>query len=345
MKRQLIVCGLAAMLIFSLIGASCAAPAPAELPELLTIATMPAGTIVNAEGVGIADICNKYTPVKFKVMPATNEEVWMPLMVTQEVDLGVAVSLPMRQAYLGIGPYEDLAERVGVKGFPLRLIAAGSPMRMNMFVAGDSPGQKIPDLKGMRVVSFAEGTAFDLYTKALLANGGLTMRDVKGVPAANPIEATRAVIEGRADACMVAVGAPICTEAIAKIDARWLPMDPSPGAVKRIQEVIETAYVALLPGGIYPGVPEPQQLMQVDTILVSHQDISEAAVYEITKALWEHNSELVEKPVLGEWTTEKFVSTMENIPYHAGAITFYKERGLWTKEMEEFQKATLAEKP
>lgn len=341
MKRPLILCGLALMVTLSLVGASSAA----GLPKVLNLATMPPGMIVNAQSVGIADICSKYTPISIKVMPATNEMVWVPMMVTGEIDIGVASSLPIRQAYLGTFVFEGLAKKAGVKGFPLRLIGGGSPLRVNFVVRGDDPAQKIPDLKGRRVVSFREGTHFDLYTKARLANGGLTLKDVKQVPAPNPIESARAVMEGRADSGDLAVGAPIATEAVGKVNARWLPLDPSPEAVKRLKEFCETAYVALVPGGVHIGVPEDQYLMHMDVIFVAREDISEAAIYEITKAVYEHNAELVKKPGLFEWTTDKYLTKEPQLPYHQGAIKFYKEKGLWTKEMEEFQSAVLAEKP
>jgi TRAP transporter TAXI family solute receptor len=345
MKRPLILCGLALIVTLSLVAASFAAEKPAELPKVLNLATMPPGMIVNAQSVGIADICSKYTPMSIKVMPSTNEMVWVPMTVTGEIDLGVASSLPIRQAYRGTFVFEDIAKKAGVKGFPLRLIGGGSPLRVNFVVRGDDPAQKIPDLKGRRVVSFREGTHFDLYTKARLANGGLTLGDVKQVPAPNPIESARAVMEGRADSGDLAVGAPIATEAVGKVNARWLPLDPSPAAVKRMKEFCETAYVALVPGGVHIGIPEDQYLMHMDTVMVARDDISEAAVYEITKALYEHNAELVKRPGLFEWTTDKFLTMEPRLPYHPGAITFYKEKGLWTKELEEFQKAVLAEEP
>ncbi len=343
MKRQLIICVLVLMFVFGLAGA---APSQAAgLPKVLNLATMPPGMIVNAQGVGIADICGKYTPIKIKVMPATNEMVWVPMTATKEIDVGVASSLPIRQAYLGSFVFEGIAKKAKVKNFPLRIIGGGSPLRVNFLVRGNSPAEKITDLKGKRVVTFREGTHFDLYTKARLANAGMTLKDVKHVPCANPIESARAVMEGRADAGDLAVGAPIATEAVAKVKARWLPVDPSPAAVKRMKEFIETAYVAEVPGGVHIGVPNSQYLMHMDVIFVAREDISEAAIYELTKAIWEHNSELVKKPGLMEWTTDKFLTKEPQLPYHDGAIRFYKEKGVWTEEMAEFQKAVLAGKP
>ena len=343
MKRQCIICGLAVMVVFGLAGA--APSRAAGLPRVLNLATMPPGMVVNAQGVGIADICGKYTPMKIKVMPSTNEMVWVPMTATKEIDLGVASALPLRQAYLGTFVFEGIAKKAGVKNFSLRLIGGGSPLRVNFLVRGNDSAKKISDLKGRRVVVFREGTHFDLYNKARLANGGLTLNDVKQVPAANPIESARAVMEGRADAGDLAVGAPIATEAAAKVKARFLPLDPSPEAVKRMKEFVEVAYVDKVPGGIFAGVPESQYLMHMDVIFVAREDISEAAVYELTKAIWEHNAELLKKPGLMEWTTKKFLTTEPGLPYHEGAIKFYKEIGVWTGKLDTFQKAVLAEKP
>lgn len=317
----------------------------AKLPKILNLATMPPGMIVNAQGVGISDILNKYTPMSVKVMPATNEMVWMPMTATGEIDIGVTASLPAYMAYHGSFVFKDIVKKAGVKSFPVRAVTGGSPLRVNFVVRGDDPAKTAADLRGRRVVKFRDGTQFDLFTKARLANGGLTLKDVKPVPAANPIESARAVMEGRADSGDLAIGAPIATEAVAKVKARFLSLDPSPEAVARLKAILPTAYVAKVPGGVFIGVPEDQYLMHMDVVLVAVKSLSEAAVYEITKALWDHNKELVKRPGLMEWKTTRFVTQEPRLPYHDGAIKFYKEKGIWTKEMDKFQKAQLAEEP
>jgi TRAP transporter TAXI family solute receptor len=343
MKRQCMFS--LALVVITCLAIGGAASAAEKMPRVLNLATMPPGMIVNAQSVGMSDIISKYTPISIKVMPATNEMVWMPMTVTGEIDLGVAGATAIRQAYLGTFVFEDLAKKAKVKTFPMRVITGGSAIRVNFLVRGDDPAKKIQDLKGRRVVSFREGTHFDLYTKARLANAGMTLKDVKPVPCANPIESARAVIEGRADSGDLAVGAPIATEAVAKVKARWLPVDPSPEAVKRMKKFVETSYVKLVPGGVHIGVPEEQYLMHVDIVFVAREDISKAAIYEITKALWEHNDELVKRPGLMEWTKDKYLTKEPLLPYHDGAIKYYQEKGLWTNDMDEFQKVRLAEEP
>jgi len=275
----------------------------------------------------------------------TNEMVWMPLTLTKEIDLGIAGAPAIQDAYQGTFVFEDIAAKSGVKGFPIRLVTVGSALRTNVLVRGDNPAQTIQDLKGGKHATFRAGTHFQSYNDAQLANGGLSSDDIIQVPVSNPIESAKAVMEGRADSGQLAVGAPIATEAVAKVDARWIPLDPSPEAVKRMREFSPSCYVAEVPGGVHIGVPESQYMFHVDFVFAAREGVSEAAVYELTKALWEHNDELQGKPALFEWTTDKFLSTVNGIPYHSGAIKFYKEKGLWTTEMEGFQKAVLAKKP
>ncbi|MBM3298862.1 MAG: TAXI family TRAP transporter solute-binding subunit [Deltaproteobacteria bacterium] len=342
MKRIAVVVGLA---VIATLGIPQVGTVGAEtLPKILNMGTMPAGTLVNIQGTGIADTISKFSPMSVKIKAVTSEEVWVPMTLTGEVDLGVAVSLTMRNAYLGIQVYKPIAEKVGVKDFPLRLLTAGTPVRISLLVQGESPLNKISDLKGKTLAWFADKTAFDLYTRALAANGGLTEQDVKKFPVANPADATRAVMDANADACMVAVDAPVVAEAVAKVKARWLPVDGSAEAVNRLQQVISTAYVETCPGGRFVGVPKDQPFMYLDVYLVGHSKLPDAVAYEVTKTLWAHDDDLVTRAMLKEWVTDRFVSKHASVPYHPGAIKFYKEKGVWTQEMEDLQTKLLAQR-
>ena len=68
------------------------------------------------------------------------------------------------------------------------------------------------------------------------------------------------------------------------------------------------------------------------------KELSDEAAYEVVKALWEYNQELGDAyPALKSWRRERMVSKNAFIPYHPGAIKFFKEKQLWSKEMEALQ--------
>ena len=78
--------------------------------------------------------------------------------------------------------------------------------------------------------------------------------------------------------------------------------------------------------------------MTTDTYLIATKDMSDEAAYQVVKALWEYNEELgATHPILKDWQRERMVSDKAFIPYHAGVIKLFKEKGVWSKEMDALQ--------
>jgi hypothetical protein len=266
--------------------------------------------------------------------------VWYPMFQTGEVDIGTSTPADLLAAYLGTETYEKVTQG---KGYAMKTVMHGSTLRLGMIVTGDSDIKTLADLKG-RKVSSGYGTFLSvIFTqRALLANAGLAVADIVEVPVSDYTEGVRAVIEGRADAAVASVGSGITRELKAAKGARILPIDPSPEAVNRMQEVNPGySVVTVKPGP--PGVDEEIPLLGKSLIMVSREDLADNVVYEIVKALWENYKEMGPvHPMLKSWTPDKFASLYSVVPYHAGAIKWYKEKGVWTSELEAHQKQLLA---
>ena len=124
-----------------------------------------------------------------------------------------------------------------------------------------------------------------------------------------------------------------------------LSFDPSPEAVKRLQDIYPAELKQLQPGPGMVGIKEPTYVMSYDFYFVSRANLEDEVAYNIVKNLWENYSELAEvHPRLKDWTKEKFVNASATIPYHPGAIKFYKEVGAWTEDMENAQQKLLNSK-
>jgi TRAP-type uncharacterized transport system substrate-binding protein len=83
-----------------------------------------------------------------------------------------------------------------------------------------------------------------------------------------------------------------------------------------------------------------------DICLTTHKAAPERVVATVLKAI----SDNIEKlppfhPAFKEWTRERAVDADVTIPYHPGAISFYKEQKLWSSKMDEAQKRLLALNP
>jgi TRAP-type uncharacterized transport system substrate-binding protein len=70
--------------------------------------------------------------------------------------------------------------------------------------------------------------------------------------------------------------------------------------------------------------------------------MSDEVAYTLVKT-WAENWKELEPihPQLRGWRPEVFVQKLATIPYHPGAIKFFKENGLWSPEMDRAQEMLL----
>jgi len=70
-------------------------------------------------------------------------------------------------------------------------------------------------------------------------------------------------------------------------------------------------------------------------------NFSEEAAYLITKAIFEHAKEV--QPISAEMRqfSPKIMVAIPPIPYHPGSVRLFKEKGVWTNELEKAQQALL----
>jgi TRAP transporter TAXI family solute receptor len=314
-----------------------------QLPPILNIGTHPVGSFYNVVGTAVATVIGKHTPMKTTVKPMAGPAAWFPLVVSEEIDLGIANCWDSEKGYLGESIYKKLSKE---KGFPIYLIAVSNWNTGGMVVAGDSGIYRYSDLKGKKVAANFPTPSLQLQAEAYLANGGVSWSEIRPVPVSSVAEAAKAVIEGRADATGTsAMGMPILNELQAKRGARFLPFDTSPEAVQRTREKFPGYPIKVTPGPGRTGVEKEEYLWAYDNYFLGRQSLSDEAVYLIVKALWENYQELgLIHVLLKDWVPDRFVSKEALIPYHPGAIKFYKEKGVWTNEMAKLQETLLAKK-
>lgn len=315
-------------------------PETEALPSMLAMGTHPIGTLFNALGSGLATVASQNTPIEVKAIATSGPVEWFPMFKTKEMDMGVLNCWDAQMGWLGKVDYEGISEG---KGFPVRLLTNGSFALNSAIVAEDSGIKTAQDLKDKRYVGVYTGAAgITAQARAFLANHNLTEADVKIISVPGVNDGIKAIIEKRADVSGSAVtGMAVVEELQATRGARFLNYDPSPEAVKRMQKEFPGYIIEVKPGPT--GVREATFMMAYDIYLVSRTDLSDEAAYTIVKALWEHNEELGPiHPRLKDWNTERFVTERATIPYHPGAIKFYKEKGLWNDKMETLQKELLS---
>jgi uncharacterized protein len=318
-----------------------------NLPRSLTIGSNPPGTVFYALASGLAKVVSDATPMQMTVQPYTGTSTFMPLLNSGELDFGINNFVDMALAYQG-------PERLKIGGqnpFPhipnVRLIMRGSPFLVGLLVRKDSPIKTLYDIKGKRLTGEYPAQLANWYIMfAALASAGLSWKDVKvvAVPAAN--EGVDALVQGRADAALHALNSAKVREADSAIGVRHLSIDCSLEGEKRLRQAVPGYYPRIIKAGAALAVVEDTCFTAYDICLTSPKAASDAVVVAVLKAVWDNIEKLPPfHPAFNEWTRERAVDPDVTIPYHPGAIQFFKEKGVWSAKMDEAQKKLLAMNP
>ena len=160
------------------------------------------------------------------------------------------------------------------------------------------------------------------------------------VPAVN--DGLDALVQGRADVSTFALGGAKVKEADASVGVRFISTDCSPEGEARLREVGARLLSALGQGRSSTGIVEDTCVVAYDLYLGAGRQVPDAAVEAVLKGIWDNVDKLAPiHPVLREWTRERAVDPDVTIPYHPGAIRFYRERGVWKPGMDQAQQRLL----
>ena len=128
-------------------------------------------------------------------------------------------------------------------------------------------------------------------------------------------------------------------------DVVFIPL--SQEALKKVNDTYpDWAFAGELPAGDYQG-----QDQDVPTIIsrlswVVHRDLPDDLVEQLLKYMFDPeyraDFEMAHATVKGEHTLARAV-TNPFVPFHAGAVEYYKDKKVWTSELDKWQKDYLKE--
>jgi hypothetical protein len=293
-----------------------------DLPRTAAIGTNPAGTGAHALGSGLAAIASRATPISGKVQPYNGPNAWVPLLEGGEIEMGIINILDSYMAVSGTGNYKKPYAS-------MRVISGGVfPFMAGLIVRDNSDIKQIADLKGKRMAWDYGGHAINqTWQNAVMEAAGLKPSDVVQVRVSNLNDGIRGVPEGKVDASFTAVGIGIIEEANAMEPIRFLSV-PNTEAADKIMDRYGASVVKSTPA---TGIKGETYVIGYPLQLVSSTKVNERTVSTLLKAWWDNLAELHNiHPLFKRWTKKTQAITNFTIPYHPGAVKFYKEVGIWT---------------
>lgn len=295
--------------------------------QQIAIATSNPGAIYHSIGTAIAKVVNE-AGLNATVQPATSPNQYLPLIGMGEFDMGPVNLQELSYAYKGEAWFE------GRPNPGLRLLALHYPLRVTMFVRKDSDMFTVADLKGKRMTAgYTAQKTINPQNAAMYATAGMTEADIEPVPVPSVVGGANAFMSGSSDAFMFALGAGKVREADAAVGGiRALKIEKADDSEAKIREHWPVGYLTLVEPGpaAGPGVEEPTWMLTYPQAIAAGENMSEEAAYGVAKAMYENQPALAELlPPFRLFKPEDMVGPSGGVPYHPGAIRFYKEVGIW----------------
>jgi hypothetical protein len=150
----------------------------------------------------------------------------------------------------------------------------------------------------------------------------------------NVVRSADDFMAGNADMFFFTFGGPKVREADATVGGiRPLEMDPN--GMPAARKINPWGYLTdISPGPFYTGVDKPMKVYSFDNVMITSAKVSDDFVYKLLDAMEKGKDDIVTvAPAMAEYSPA-FAYKQYGVPYHPGALKFFKERNLSPRPLE-----------
>ena len=323
--------GLVAALLLALAGAvvACGPPSAGGLTQRLSVATGGTGGVYYPYGGGVAKVISDHVDGVEATAEVTAGSVDnLKFIANRETDLAFALADSIDDAAAARGAFAEFG------AVPARAIAVlyDNP---NQLVSLEGKGiETVADLRDRVVSTGAPGSGTEVTALRVLEAAGLTPDTDIRKQSLGVAQSVDALKDGKIDAFFWSGGIPTGSVLdLASTPGRTIKLVPNSDTLPSLhQRYGDSVYHAVtIPRITYPGMSGDVDVIGVANVLVVHENMAEELVYRIIRALFEHRDVLVAiHPEAAKLTLENAV-VGSTVPFHEGAIRYYREQQAWTE--------------
>jgi len=289
----------------------------------LSVATGGTGGVYYPLGGGMANVISKYIPYAEATAEVTSASVDNCLLVGgRKADMALIMADVGWDAHTGKGKFKGK--------LPIATLAVLYPNTMHIVTLEGKGIETVSDLKGKRVSTGSPGSGTEVKGLRVLEAYGLNpdkdmTRDRLGAS-----ESAGALKDGKIDAYFWDGGVP--TASVTDLGATpgiALKLISHGAAVAKMREKYGPLYVkGVVPANSYPGQDQPVETALVWNLLICNIDMKENVAYDIVKTLFDKRPELIAVHKMASNLQFENQTDGSPIPFHPGALKFFKEKGI-----------------
>lgn len=291
--------------------------------ENISIATGGTGGVYYPVGGGLASLLSKKVPGMEATAEVTGGSVDnLKLLSNDATYIGFSMADAALDAYKGENKFKGREE-------PVRTLAALYPNRLHLVTVEGRNIETITDLKGRRISSGSPGSATEVMALRMLEAAGLS--DDVTRERLSVAESVNALKDNKIDAFFWVGGLPTAAVTdLANTPGTKIKMIDNADLVEPMNQKYGKLYVKdVIPKSVYNGMDKDNHQASVMNILVANASMSDETAYNIVKTLFESRDELIAvHKATAEFQRDKQAPDASPIPYHPGAVKYYKENGI-----------------
>lgn len=306
-------------------GALIAQPALAQEKINLSIATGGTGGVYYPLGGGMANVFSKHIPGMQATAEVTGGSVDnMRLIGTGKPYIALAQADAIIDAFNGEGKFKG-------NKVPARALMMLYTNIMHAVTVEGTGINNINDLRGKRVSTGSPGSATEVFAFRVLEAAGINPQKDLRIERLGAAESANAMKDKKIDAFFFVVGLPTSavTDLAATPGTKIKFLDHAnllPAMVKQHGNI----YIAdVIPRTTYPGMTADNQATAVANLLVANANMSDETAYNIVKTVFDRRPDLIAvHKTAADITLERQKPEASPIPWHPGAVKYFRERGL-----------------
>jgi len=313
MKRASIILSLCIVLAL-------AGPVAAKT-TFVSIGTGGTGGIYYPYGGGVAELWSKYVKGVKAVAEVTGASVEnVKLAHKGETVIGEVMADAAVAGYKGLSKFKG-------KKHNILTMAIMYPNVLQVVTLKKSGITNIEQAKGKNISTGSPGSGTNLMAEAVFKALGIPLKSFKD-SRLSFTESANALRDGTIEIGFWCVGPG--TSSIMDLatthDIRIIEFTQE--QAKKVVEYNKTYAAVDLPGGVYRGVDKPVPTVGVMNVIICQKSLDTDLVYNLSKALFEHNDYLCKIHPLAAFTTPENAVKYAPIPIHPGTIKYLKEKGI-----------------
>ena len=314
-----------ALVAFGAIAMSSVLTADAQQTQQLSIATGGTGGVYYPLGGGFGSILGKTFPGTTATAQVTGGSVAnLQLVGSGKADLCFTQVDAAWDAINGTDKFTS-------GKLPIRALVVMYPNHMHVVTVEGTGINKVEDIKGKRISTGSPGSATEVYALRVIEAAGLDPdKDVKrerlGVA-----ESVNAIKDKKVDAFFWVGGLPTAavTDLASTPNTQIKLLDISQLTSKMNAKYGPLYAEASIPAATYKGMGKDNKNNTVWNIMAVNASTSDELAYNLTKTMLEKVEDLalVHKEALNI-KVENQTSSRAGVPWHPGALKYFKEKGI-----------------